>query len=64
MGTRPKGTRARAHPRARTASISTLDAAGAGGAADVDGGLGLWALRGLTLTELGAAERKHVLVMS
>ena len=53
------------HARERAPmSASTLDAAGAGGAADVDGGLGLWALRGLTLTELGTAERERVLVMS
>ena len=61
-GHEAEGTRTRA--RARTGTTSTLDAAGAGGAADVDGGLGLWALRGLALAELGAAERERVLVMS
>ena len=45
-------------------STSTLDAADAGGAADVDGGLVLWALRGSMLTELEAAKRELVLVMS
>ena len=45
-------------------STSTLDAADGGGAADVDGGLVLWALRGSMLTELEAAKRELVLVMS
>merc|ERR1712185_96134 len=53
------------HARERAPmSISTLDAADAGGAADVDGGLVLWALRGSMLTELEAAKREPVLVMS